>query len=287
MCLVCVYRVAALSFEIRCFRNLGDLKLLNDKLDELVINAFREQASASSKAEETSLLRFLVQIRGEDSSTTQLRDDLMTMLVAGLLENDVSLQIRFESVDRAQFDECDHLEEEPLDVRSRREREENLKRTLSKNKTLLLYNISLGHETTAALLTWTLYELYHPSGRAASHLARLREEVDANFEKRQAEGRSSSSYEDVCECAFARLCLAEGLRLYPQPPLLIRRALDEVELPRPSPAYPAVKLARGSDLFLSTWSPSKKNTGSHFFTKKASFPFCNFFLCGFQNKILK
>jgi cytochrome P450 len=30
-----------------------------------------------------SLLRFLVDMRGEDTTTTQLRDDLITMLIAG------------------------------------------------------------------------------------------------------------------------------------------------------------------------------------------------------------
>ena len=189
------------------FKN--DLELLNAKLDELVANAFAEGVDESEMLEageevkadvevkqRISLLRFLVTIRGEEASTTQLRDDLMTMLVAG-------------------------------------------------------------HETTAALLTWTLYELFHPSGRAAHHLARLRAEVDATFDAREAAGRASTTYDDVVACKFARLCLAEGLRLYPQPPLLIRRALDKDELPQPSPDEPAVRIARGTDVFMSTWSLHK------------------------------
>ncbi|EGB11100.1 hypothetical protein AURANDRAFT_21944, partial [Aureococcus anophagefferens] len=143
-----------------------------------------------------SLLRFLVTIRGEEASTGQLRDDLMTMLVAG-------------------------------------------------------------HETTAALLTWTLYELFHPSKRAAGHLERLRAEVDANFALRTSENRTATAYADVVDCAFARLCLAEGLRLYPQPPLLIRRALDSDELPQPYADEDRVKIARGTDVFMSTWSLHK------------------------------
>ena len=35
------------------------------------------------KVGDASLLRFLVDLRGEDSSNKQLRDDLMTMLIAG------------------------------------------------------------------------------------------------------------------------------------------------------------------------------------------------------------
>jgi len=33
--------------------------------------------------EDVSLLRFLVDMRGENTTSTQLRDDLMTMLIAG------------------------------------------------------------------------------------------------------------------------------------------------------------------------------------------------------------
>jgi cytochrome P450 len=35
------------------------------------------------QVEDASLLRFLVDLRGEDTSNKQLRDDLMTMLIAG------------------------------------------------------------------------------------------------------------------------------------------------------------------------------------------------------------
>jgi cytochrome P450 len=187
-----------------------DLNLLNGKLDELVAKAFADiadlddsafldagqEVSENDEAGHTSLLRFLVTVRGEEASATQLRDDLMTMLVAG-------------------------------------------------------------HETTAALLTWTLYELFHPSGRSAHHLVRARKEADAVFAKRAAEGRTKSEYNDVIDVPFVRLCLAEGLRLYPQPPLLIRRALDSDELPRPFPDSPNVTPARGSDIFMSTWSLHK------------------------------
>ena len=93
-------------------------------------------------------------VRGEEASATQLRDDLMTMLVAG-------------------------------------------------------------HETTAALLTWTLYELFHPSGRSKHHLERARQEADAVFAKRAAENRTGSVYEDVLDVPFVRLCLAEGLEAVP------------------------------------------------------------------------
>lgn len=172
----------------RAFAN--DLQLLNAKLDELVLQALE----SDPKDDHISLLDFLVTMRGEDVSTTQLRDDLMTMLVAG-------------------------------------------------------------HETTAALLTWTIYELFHPSGRSKHHLERLRAEIDQVL----VDDRPMT-YDKIQACKFTRLCLAEGLRLYPQPPLLIRRALDRDELPRPTPAYPAVRISRGTDIFLSTWSLHKNPT---------------------------
>jgi hypothetical protein len=40
------------------------------------------------------------------------------------------------------------------------------------------------------------------------------------------------TYDDLAELKFCRLCLIEGLRLYPEPPVLIRRALDGDELPK-------------------------------------------------------
>lgn len=173
-----------------------DLNLLNSKLDELVLEALERDArygddQLQQNDGHISLLDFLVTMRGEDVSTNQLRDDLMTMLVAG-------------------------------------------------------------HETTAALLTWTIYELFHPSGRSRRHLERARAEVEANISD-----DVPFNYENILACKFTRLCLAESLRLYPQPPLLIRRALDSVELPRPTDAYPAVTISRGTDLFLSTWSLHK------------------------------
>ena len=41
------------------------------------------QARDYSSAKDPSLLRFLVDLRGEDATAKQLRDDLMTMLIAG------------------------------------------------------------------------------------------------------------------------------------------------------------------------------------------------------------
>ena len=68
--------------------------------------------------DDASLLRFLVDMKGEEASGSELRDDLMTMLIAG-------------------------------------------------------------HETTAALLTWTLYEMEKAAGEGETYLERCRAEIDS------------------------------------------------------------------------------------------------------------
>lgn len=70
----------------------ADLKVINDCLDELIERAKAERVEEDfealqnrdyDKIKDPSLLRFLVDSRGEDITNKQLRDDLMTMLVAG------------------------------------------------------------------------------------------------------------------------------------------------------------------------------------------------------------
>jgi len=113
--------------------------------------------------ENPSLLRFLVDMRGEDTTSLQLRDDLMTMLIAG-------------------------------------------------------------HETTAAVLTWTFFEL----SQQPALLRKVQLELDTVL------GGRAPNYDDILKLPLLRLCLAETLRMYPEPPLLIRRALDDDYLPYPT-----------------------------------------------------
>ena len=70
----------------------GDLQLLDKVLEELITKALASKNVADvdelesrdySSMENPSLLRFLVDMRGEDCTSKQLRDDLMTMLIAG------------------------------------------------------------------------------------------------------------------------------------------------------------------------------------------------------------
>ncbi|CAI5973640.1 unnamed protein product [Closterium sp. NIES-65] len=181
-----------------------DLKVINDCLDDLItraratrqeddLEALQQrdyskeddlealQQRDYSKVRDASLLRFLVDLRGEDCDDKQLRDDLMTMLVAG-------------------------------------------------------------HETTAAVLTWATYMLsQHPRV-----LAKLQEEVDAVLGDRLA------TLQDIKSLEYTRLVVSEALRLYPQPPLLIRRALANDHLPSGYKGNPeGYNLPKGTDLFVS------------------------------------
>lgn len=163
-------------------------------LDELIQKALDTQDMADVEEleqrdldaiEDPSLLRFLIDMRGEDTTSKQLRDDLMTMLIAG-------------------------------------------------------------HETTAAMLTWTLFNLV----QNPEYLAKIHAEVDACM---GPDGSHTPTFDDLPDLLYTRLALIEALRLYPEPPVIIRRALKETELPQGGSAGP-VKLVKGTDVFISTWN---------------------------------
>ncbi|KAF3441772.1 hypothetical protein FNV43_RR15687 [Rhamnella rubrinervis] len=123
-----------------------------------------------------SILRFLLASR-EEVSSVQLRDDLLSMLVAG-------------------------------------------------------------HETTGSVLTWTVYLL----SKNPRSLKKAQEEVD-----RVLQGRSPS-YEDVKELKFLTRCITESMRLYPHPPVLIRRAQAADVLPG------NYKVNAGQDIMISVYN---------------------------------
>jgi len=173
------------------FRN--DMTMLDNILTDLINRAVltRKEATVEELEErdnddDPSLLRFLVDMRGEDLSSKQLRDDLMTMLIAG-------------------------------------------------------------HETTAAMLTWTLFEL-------ARGDPRMMKEIQA--EVRGVMGsKSRPNLEDIEKMKKLRFALIESLRLYPEPPILIRRARVEDILPAGGTNLKnGVKVLRGTDIFISTWN---------------------------------
>eukprot|EP00933_Yihiella_yeosuensis_P005962 TRINITY_DN11058_c0_g1_i2.p1 TRINITY_DN11058_c0_g1~~TRINITY_DN11058_c0_g1_i2.p1 ORF type:complete len:681 (-),score=134.20 TRINITY_DN11058_c0_g1_i2:113-2155(-) len=169
-----------------------NMELLNGALNKCIEQALAGRSEADleeleardySKMENPSLLRFLVDMKGEATSGKQLRDDMITMLIAG-------------------------------------------------------------HETTASALTWALFEL----AQNQPLMQRVQEEVDQVMGDRDA-----PTYEDVKKMELVRLCIAESLRMYPEPPLLIRRAIDEDTLPAGATGK-ETKVLRAMDFFVSIYN---------------------------------
>ncbi|ESQ56017.1 hypothetical protein EUTSA_v10024764mg [Eutrema salsugineum] len=171
----------------------SDLKIINDCLDGLIQNAkeTRQETDVEklqqrdySNLKDASLLRFLVDMRGADIDDRQLRDDLMTMLIAG-------------------------------------------------------------HETTAAVLTWAVYLL----AQNPAKIRKAQAEIDAVL------GEGAPTYESMKKLEYIRLIVVEVLRLYPQPPLLIRRTLKAETLPG---GYKGEKeghkVPKGTDIFISVYN---------------------------------
>ncbi|RDX81107.1 Protein LUTEIN DEFICIENT 5, chloroplastic [Mucuna pruriens] len=158
------------------------LKLINDTLDDLIAICKRmvdeEELQFHEEymnEQDPSILHFLL-ASGDDVSSKQLRDDLMTMLIAG-------------------------------------------------------------HETSAAVLTWTFYLL----SKEPRVMSKLQEEVDSVL------GDRLPTIEDMKKLKYTTRVINESLRLYPQPPVLIRRSLEEDVLGE----YP---IKRGEDIFISVWN---------------------------------
>eukprot|EP00898_Chlorokybus_atmophyticus_P005366 jgi/Chlat1/5830/Chrsp4S06224 len=160
------------------------LQIINDTLNELISKCkdMVDREDLSDFSEETyindsdpSILHFLL-AAGDDYSSKQLRDDLMTLLIAG-------------------------------------------------------------HETTAAVLTWSMYLLsLHPE-----EMVRAQEEADRVI------GDRMPSLEDIRELKFIKRIVNESMRLYPQPPVLLRRALGDDLLA-------GYKVRKGDDIFISVWN---------------------------------
>ena len=97
-----------------------------------------------------------------------------------------------------------------------------------------------------AMLTWTMFGL-------VSNDPGLLAEIQA--EVRTVMGtKSRPDYEDIVKMKKTRMALIEALRLYPEPPVLIRRARMEDTLPPGGAGLGSIKVLRGTDIFISTWN---------------------------------
>ncbi|XP_073001597.1 carotene epsilon-monooxygenase, chloroplastic [Typha latifolia] len=160
------------------------VSLIRKTVEELImkckeiVDAEDEQIDGEEYVNETdpSVLRFLLASR-EEVTSIQLRDDLLSMLVAG-------------------------------------------------------------HETTGSVLTWTAYLL----SKNPATLMRAQEEVDNVLQGRLP------SYEDVKELKYLMRCINESMRLYPHPPVLIRRAQVADVLPGD------YKVNAGQDIMISVYN---------------------------------
>ncbi|PRQ41582.1 putative cytochrome P450 [Rosa chinensis] len=164
------------------------LKLINVTLDDLIAICKRmvdeEELQFHEEyinEQDPSILHFLL-ASGDDVSSKQLRDDLMTMLIAG-------------------------------------------------------------HETSAAVLTWTFFLL----SKEPRVMSKLQEEVDLIL------GDRIPTIEDMKKLKYATRVINESLRLYPQPPVLIRRSLEDDMLGE----YP---IKRNEDIFICVWNLHRSPT---------------------------
>ncbi|CAA0830348.1 Carotene epsilon-monooxygenase- chloroplastic [Striga hermonthica] len=95
-----------------------------------------------------------------------------------------------------------------------------------------------GHETTGSVLTWTAYLL----SKDPSSLRKAQEEVD-----RVLQGQLPT-YEDIKNLKFLTRCIMESMRLYPHPPVLLRRAEVADVLPG------NYKVNAGQDIMISVYN---------------------------------
>ncbi|KMT06453.1 hypothetical protein BVRB_7g161220 [Beta vulgaris subsp. vulgaris] len=102
----------------------------------------------------------------------------------------------------------------------------------------LLSMLVAGHETTGSVLTWTVYLL----SKNPSSLSKARDEVDSILQGRLP------SYEDTKELKYVTRCIAESMRLYPHPPVLLRRAQIADTLPGDYKVNP------GQDIMISVYN---------------------------------
>ncbi|KAK9740004.1 hypothetical protein RND81_03G003600 [Saponaria officinalis] len=113
----------------------------------------------------------------------------------------------------------------------------------------------VGHETTAAVLTWAVFLL----SQNPSKMKKAQDEIDAVL------GNGRVTYDSLKKLEYIRLIVVESLRLYPQPPLLIRRSLKPDRLPVLTSSIPycavgykgeidGYQIPAGTDIFVSVYN---------------------------------
>ncbi|KAH8662318.1 cytochrome P450 [Xylariales sp. PMI_506] len=105
-----------------------------------------------------------------------------------------------------------------------------------------------GRDTTAATLSWAVYEL----SRYPEKYRRLRNEVLDTV------GRENTpTYADLKNMMYLRHVINETLRLYPAVPFNLRAALEDTTLPAP-PGFPPISVVKGDIVIYSTLSMQRR-----------------------------
>lgn len=103
----------------------------------------------------------------------------------------------------------------------------------------LLSMLVAGHETTGSVLTWTVDLL----ARNPEKMKKVHEEID-----RVLAGKAQPDMADYLSLKYLMRCVNESMRLYPHPPVLLRRAIVEDELPG------GFTVPRGQDVMISVYN---------------------------------
>ncbi|KAL4854527.1 Carotene epsilon-monooxygenase [Chlorella vulgaris] len=103
----------------------------------------------------------------------------------------------------------------------------------------LLSMLVAGHETTGSVLTWTVDLL----ARNPEKMKKAHEEID-----RVLAGKAQPDMADYLSLKYLMRCVNESMRLYPHPPVLLRRAIVEDELPG------GFTVPRGQDVMISVYN---------------------------------
>nr|APW83735.1 cytochrome P450 carotenoid hydroxylase 97C [Dunaliella salina]APW83739.1 cytochrome P450 carotenoid hydroxylase 97C [Dunaliella salina] len=152
-------------------------KEMVDEEEMAAASAATAEGGEYMNTSDPSILRFLIAAR-EEVSSTQLRDDLLSMLVAG-------------------------------------------------------------HETTGSALTWTLHLLVQNPDK----MAKAQAEIDAVLQD-----RPQPNFDDFRELRYVTRCVCESMRLYPHPPVLLRRATMPDVLPG------GYEVPAGQDVMISVYN---------------------------------
>eukprot|EP01025_Chloroclados_australasicus_P041475 TRINITY_DN4391_c0_g1_i1.p1 TRINITY_DN4391_c0_g1~~TRINITY_DN4391_c0_g1_i1.p1 ORF type:complete len:530 (+),score=58.50 TRINITY_DN4391_c0_g1_i1:23-1591(+) len=167
-------------------RALAAVRIIRETTDEMIAKCKQmvdeeqdEFGEEYLNENDPSILRFLLASR-EEVTSSQLRDDLLSMLVAG-------------------------------------------------------------HETTASVLTWTLYLLT----QNAEQYKKAQAEADNIIGTKSLQDIDVGDYQQL---KYTTRCISESMRLYPHPPVLLRRCLEDHELPT------GKQIQEGQDILISIYS---------------------------------